>query len=281
MKVTRALITAAGRKQRTLPLNSLVDRDGIVKTALWIVLDEVVAAGVDEIGIVVRHGDESAFRQAAGPHESRLRFIEQSEPFGYGHAVYCGRDFVRGEPFLLVVGDHLYISRSEKSCAQQLIEVVQDATCSVSAVQASPESKLPYFGVVGGRVEPGQPGLYTVDDMIEKPTPTEAEQRLMVPGLRAGHYLCFFGMHVLAPSVMDILGEGVAEASEAQPLMLTPALATLASREKFLAKEMEGSRYDLGQRYGLFMAQLALVMAGVDRDEVLAQMLALVLRKDA
>ncbi len=281
MKVSRALITAAGRKQRTLPLNSLVDRDGVVKTALWIVLDEVVAAGVDEIGIVVRPGDEAAFRHAAGPHAARLRFIEQPEPLGYGHAVHCGREFTRDEPFLLVVGDHLFISRTEKSCAQQLIEVVQDVTCSVSAVQSSPESKLPYFGVVGGRLEPGKPGLYTVDDMIEKPTPTEAEQRLMVPGLRAGNYLCFFGMHVLAPRVMDILAAGVAHASEEHPLMLTPALATLAAQEKFLAKEMDGTRFDLGQRYGLFMAQLALAMSGVDRDEVLAQMLALVLRKDS
>lgn len=279
MNVSRALITAAGRRQRTLPLNSLVDRDGAVKTALWIILDEVVAAGVDEIGIVVRPGDQEAFRQAAGPHEGRLQFIEQTEPYGYGHAVHCGRGFVRESPFLLVVGDHLYINRQQKSCAQQLIEVVRDGTSSVSAVQASPDSKLPYFGVVGGRVEAGKPGLYAVDDMIEKPTPTEAEQRLMVPGLRAGHYLCFFGMHVLTPGVMDILGEGVARASESAPLMLTPALAELAAREKYLAKEMDGSRYDLGQRYGLFMAQLALAMAGVERDEVLAQMLALVARK--
>jgi UTP--glucose-1-phosphate uridylyltransferase len=201
------------------------------------------------------------------------------EPFGYGHAVYCGKNFVRDEAFLLVVSDHLYISRTQKSCAQQLIEIAAGQPCSISAVQPSPESKLPYFGVVGGRLEGGTPGLYAVDDIVEKPTPTEAEQRLMVPGLRAGHYLCFFGMHVLTANVMEILAESIYGASERNPVALTPALAELAKREKFLAKEMDGRRYDLGQKYGLFLAQLALAIEGRDRSEVLAQMLELMMQR--
>ena len=76
----------------------------------------------------------------------------------------------------------------------------------MSAVQATRESLLPYYGTVGGRRVPGRQDLYEIEDVIEKPTPTEAEQRLIVPGLRAGHYLCFFGMHVLTPAVMEILG---------------------------------------------------------------------------
>ena len=73
-------------------------------------------------------------------------------------------------------------------------------------MQATRESLLPYFGAVGGRRLPGGQDLYRVETVIEKPTPTEAEQHLVVPGLRAGHYLCFFGMHVLTPAVMEILG---------------------------------------------------------------------------
>ena len=67
---------------------------------------------------------------------------------------------------------------------------------------------------MGGRLVPGRQRLYQVEQVIEKPTPTEAEQKLIVPGLRAGNYLCFFGMHVLTPSVMEILTELVAEAGE-------------------------------------------------------------------
>ena len=278
LNVRKALLTAAGRKQRTLPLQSLVDRDGEPKTALWIILDEVVAAGVDEIGIVVRPGDEPAFAAAAGPHEGRLRFINQSEPLGYGHAVLCGKEFVGDAPFLLLVGDHLYVSHSEKSCAQQLIEVASGQSCPVSAVQASPESKLPYYGVVGGRLEPGRRGVYLVEEMLEKPTPTEAEQRLMVPGLRAGHYLCFFGMHALSAAVMGYLEEIVSDVGKS-PLPLTPALARLADREKYLAAELAGNRYDLGQKYGLLTAQMALALDGRDRSEVLAQLVELMAQR--
>ena len=84
--------------------------------------------------------------------------------------------------------------------------------CAVSAVQATRENLLPYYGTVGGRRVPGQRDLYAVETVVEKPTPTEAEQRLIVPGLRAGHYLCFFGMHVLTPAVMELLGAEVARA---------------------------------------------------------------------
>ena len=99
-------------------------------------------------------------------------------------------------------------SRADKRCAQQLVEAVAVENCSVSAVQATRESMLPYYGTVGGRhVRGSGANLYEVETVVEKPTPTEAEQSLLVPGLRAGHYLCFFGIHVLTPAVMDILAE--------------------------------------------------------------------------
>ena len=81
----------------------------------------------------------------------------------------------------------------------------------VSAVQASRETLLPYYGAVGGRRLAGRQDLYLVEDVMEKPTPTEAEQHLLVPGLRAGHYLCFFGIHVLTPAVMAVLAELVGQ----------------------------------------------------------------------
>ncbi len=129
----------------------------------------------------------------------RLHFVEQTAALGYGHAVFCAREFAGGAPFLLLVGDHLYVSGGGKRAAQQLVEIARAENCAVSAVQATHESKLPYYGTVGGRLVAGRKGLYEVSEVVEKPTPTEAEQRLIVPGLRAGHYLCFFGMHVLTP----------------------------------------------------------------------------------
>jgi UTP--glucose-1-phosphate uridylyltransferase len=269
MEIRKAVITAAGPDQRTLPLQTLVDRDGKTKTALDIIAGEARNSGAEEICVVIHPGDTDAYRAAAGPHGKRLHFIEQEKPLGYGHAVWSAREFTGGQPFLLLVGDHLYLSRDQRSCARQLIEVAAAEECAVSAVQATHESKLPYYGAAGGRLSENRKGLYTISEVLEKPTPTVAEQRLIVPGLRAGHYLCFFGMHVLTPLVMDLLG---AELKAGLTPALSQILATLAARERYLAAELQGRRFDIGLKYGLLNAQLALALSSSARSEVLAQL---------
>jgi UTP--glucose-1-phosphate uridylyltransferase len=278
VEIKKAIITAAGKSQRTLPLQTLVDRDGITKTALRIIIEEILSAGIDEICVVVCPGDQEAYAAAAGGQGVRLRFVEQSAPVGYGHAVFCARDFVGGKPFLLLVGDHLYVSGGQKRSAQQLVEIAAAENCAVSAVQATHESKLPFYGTVGGRLVTARKGLYEVSQVLEKPTPTEAEQKLIVPGLRAGHYLCFFGMHALTPVVMDLLEEEVARAGN-RGVQLTAALSKLAKREQYLACELHGHRYDIGVKYGLLTAQLALALDGQDRDEVLSGLVELLARR--
>jgi UTP--glucose-1-phosphate uridylyltransferase len=275
MKLRRAVITAAGRDGQQLPLQRLIDRDGSAKTALQIVVEEAVAAGADEIAIVVRPGDEAAFRAAAGGSASRLELLPQVEPLGYGNAIQVTRAFVGDEPFLHFVGDHLYVSDAAARCAQQLVAVAEAEDCSVSAVQATRESMLPFYGTVGGRRVPEARGLYEVETVVEKPTPTRAEQDLIVPGLRAGHYLCFFGMHVLTPAIFDLL----AALGDAGQRQLSPALAQLAARERYLAYEVHGRRFNLGETYGLLVAQLALGLAGHDRTEILAQIVELLARQ--
>jgi UTP--glucose-1-phosphate uridylyltransferase len=275
MKITKAIITAAGQKQRVLPLQTLIDRDGEQKSVLRIIVEEVLRAGIEKICLVVCPGDEGPYAKSVGDHAGSLTFVQQEKPLGYGHAVYCARNFAAGEPFLHLVGDHLYVSHTSKGCAQQLVEVAEAEACAVSAVQASHESLLPYFGTLGGRRVAGHADLYLVEDVIEKPTPTEAEQRLMVPGLRAGYYLCFFGMHVLTPTVIELLEKRIRAAGERGGVDLSGALAELATRERYLALEKLGWRYDVGVRYGLLRAQLALALSGRDREEVLAQMIEL------
>lgn len=286
MKITKAVITAAGVNQRTLPLQTLIDRDGAEKSVLSIIVEETLHAGVDEICIVIQPGDEEAYRRVAGDHSGWLRFATQDQPLGHGHAVYCARDFVRGEPFLHLVGDHLYVNRGPKRCAQYLVEVAEAETCAVSAVQATRESLLPYYGTVGARRVPGRSDLYQIESVAEKPTPTEAEQHLIVPGLRAGHYLCFFGMHVLTPTIFEILHELTARATQTGDdagtgVTLAAALDRLAPREQYLALEQQhDTRYDVGVKYGLLTAQIALAMNGQDRDEVLTTLLALLAQRE-
>ena len=270
MDIKRAIITAAGQTQRTLPLQTLVDRDGQTKTALGIIIEEILQAGVEEICVVVCPGDQAAYATAAGEHAKRLQFVEQGEPLGYGHAVHCAHRFAGDKPFLLLVGDHLYVSGAARRCAQQLVEVAAAENCAVSAVQATHESKLPYYGAIGGKLVTARKSLYEISVVLEKTTPTEAEQRLIVPGLRAAHYLCFFGMHVLTPAVMEFLAEDIARAGGKSGVALSPTLARLARSERYLASELQGRRYDIGVKYGLLTAQLALALDGQDREEVLS-----------
>jgi len=272
MRVRKAVITAAGPNQRSLPLQRLVDRDGVEKSVLQILIAEVLRAGIEEICLVVQPGDDAPYQQVAGGH--RLTFVHQTEPLGYGNAVLRAREFVGREAFLHLVGDHLYVSCTGKSCAQELVELAEAEACAVSAVQATRESLLPNYGAVGGKRVTGRQNLYRVETVIEKPTPTEAEQRLTVPGMRAGYYLCFFGMHVLTPALMPILNELAAGTP------LSPALAELARREQYLAIESASRRYDLGARYGLLTAQMALALSGKDRDDILSQMLELLAQRE-
>ena len=137
------------------------------------------------------------------------------------------------------------------------------------------ENMLPYFGTIGGRLVAKTDNLYEVESVLEKPTPTEAEQSLIVPGLRAGHYLCMFGMHVLTPAVMDILAELDGNSQRGGKIQLSDALNKLTDRERYLALLVRGKRYDIGVKYGLLYAQLALALAGEERDEILAQLVEL------
>ena len=278
--IKKAVITAAGKTQRSLPLQTLVDRDGATRTALRIIIEEILAAGVEEICVVVSPGDQAAYAAAAGGQGGRLHFVEQTQPLGYGQAVFCARSFVAGQPFLLLVGDHLYVSAGPKRAAQQLVEIAQAENCAVSAVQATHESKLPYYGAVGGQLAAGRKGLYEISEVLEKPTPTEAEQKLIVPGLRAGHYLCYFGIHALTPSVMELLEDELARAGS-RGCQLSSALARLSARERYLAAELSAHRYDIGVKYGLLTAQLALALDGKDRDEVLSGLVELLARRGA
>jgi UTP--glucose-1-phosphate uridylyltransferase len=246
---------------------------------LRILVEEVLAAGIEEICVVVCPGDQAAYAAAAAGPGARLEFVEQTAALGYGHAVFCARDFAGKAPFLLLVGDHLYVSGGAKRCAQQLVEIAKAENAAVSAVQSTHESKLPYYGAVGGQLVASAKGLYEISRVLEKPTPTEAEQMLIVPGLRAGHYLCFFGMHVLTPLVMDLLQEELAQAG-GRPFPLSVALAKLAARGRYLASELSGRRYDIGGKYGLLTAQLALALSGNDRDEVLSGLVELLARRE-
>jgi UTP--glucose-1-phosphate uridylyltransferase len=271
MTIRKALITAANPRQRNLPLQMLIGPQGEAKAALQLILEEAAGAGIEEFCVVVCPGDETAYAEASGPLRARVTFVPQAESRGYGHAVLCGREFCGDETFLHLVGDHLAVSTGQAGCARQLIDIAVAEQAPVSAVQPTRENLLTAFGAVGGKLIGGDLPLYQIEAVLEKPTPTVAEQQLIVPGLRAGFFLCFFGMHVLDAGIFELLEQQLAAAPDRR-LSLSPALHALAARRRYLAFSVAGQRYDIGAPYGLLYAQLALALAGQDRDAVLTQL---------
>jgi UTP--glucose-1-phosphate uridylyltransferase len=276
MQVNRAIITAAGQEQVRLPLQTIVDRAGNVGTALWLLLDEITSAGIDEIAIVICPGQAERYRQAAGKLEERLTFFEQTQPRGYGDALLRAREFVQDEAFLHLVSDHLYVTKNSRSCVAQLLEVASRENCSVSAIQATRENKLGFFGTIGGSPVARSPGLFEISRVIEKPTPTVAEQQLIVAGQRAGHYLCLFGMHVLTSNIFELLQSSLESSVPGGKINLSGALNQLAQSQRYLATVLDGERYNIGEKYGLLYAQLAIALSGGDRDDVLTELVELV-----
>jgi UTP--glucose-1-phosphate uridylyltransferase len=310
MQIRKAVITAAGRGSRDYPsltavqqaMLPMVDRDGLVKPVIQIIAEEALDSGIEEICVVTAPGDEAVYRehfrglesnlqsntQAGWTQEQqrrladlerRLTFAVQDEPKGYGHALWCAKHFAGNEPFLLLVSDHLYVSGEERRCARQVIELAAAQDCAVAAVQATREHLIHQYGTVSGKRVSGLTNVFQIESIIEKPTPSVAEQTLQVPGLRVGNYLCFFGMHVLTPAAFEILDRHVQEdRRERGEIQLTPALQELARTEKYLAVQTNGRRYNIGVRFGSLEAQIALAMAGRDRDEVLLRLMELLLQ---
>ena len=131
MNVLKAVITAAGVHQRALPLQVLIDRDGIEKPILRILLEEVFAAPIEEACLVVAPGDRAAYSRAAGDLAQRVQFIEQPSPAGYAHAIFCARPFTGNDPFLHLVGDHVYMGNSRGRPACRLVALAERENCAV------------------------------------------------------------------------------------------------------------------------------------------------------
>ncbi|MCC9167497.1 UTP--glucose-1-phosphate uridylyltransferase [Pontibacter harenae] len=311
MRIKKAVITAAARGERLYPVADtiqkamlpVIDVDGLHKPVLQIIAEEAFGSGIEEICVVCAPGDGERYISAFTSLRdnivksfqntdwakveaekinhllSRIQFTEQEKPLGYGHAVYCAKEFVNNEPFLLLLGDYLYVSDLQKRCAAQLLDLASKENCSVSAVNPTIEHQISRYGTLTGKQVPGTKGVYQIDKIIEKPSLSVAELELQTPGLRVGYYLCFFGMHVFTPAVFDILQQKVAEGEG--NVLLTPTLQELAGTEKYLALEVKGSRYDLSRKHGLLSAQIALGLAGEAHDETLTTIVELLAEANA
>lgn len=305
-RVQRAVITAAGRGTRQYPASSavakemfpLVDRDGLTKPVIQILVEEAVAAGIERICLVTQPGDEAVYRRyfrrpegslrealarkpaalAAGERlqdlGERLSFVAQTAPEGYGHAVFQARDFVDDEPFLLMLGDHIYLADGAEPCAAQLVRhYAESGAAALSAVQIEAKEQLHLFGTLRGRPRASAGGLYDVEAIVEKPDEALARERLVTPGLPADHYLCHFGMHVFPPAIFEAIEHHIrGNLREGGEIQLTNAQELMRKElidGSYAACTIAGRRYDTGIPAGLLQAQLALGLAGPHQRELL------------
>jgi UTP-glucose-1-phosphate uridylyltransferase/mevalonate kinase len=275
-KVRKAVIPAAGfgtalypaskaTKRELLPV---IDRDGQAKPAILTVIEEAIAAGIEQVCLIVQPDDERFFEellhrplkieqfnrlsQESRDQEKRLMdigrritLVRQEVQDGFGHAVYCARLWVGNEPFLLMLGDHIYRSDTVVPCARQLLDAYEAHATSIVALRRTPERDIARFGAVAGTWRESR--LLEISQFVEKPEANYARQQLHVSGLAEDEYLTLFGHYVIKPAIFEILQEHIDHnLRERGEFQLTSALDRLRQMDGFLGVEVQGQRFDIG-----------------------------------
>ena len=264
---TRLFPATKATKKELFPI---VDRDGIAKPAILVIVEEALEAGIEEVIIVVQKNDLDDFRflfteQISIENYNKLSpqsqeysrrllemgrhvtFVIQTAQEGFGHAVYCAREAVGDEPFLLMLGDHIYRSGSETTCAGQLLEAYQRHGQSLVGMRRTPEDQIGSFGTVTGVWLEGE-SLLGISAFAEKPTPDYARTNLRVPGFPEGEYLTLFGQYIVKPKLFDFLKEHIENnVREHGEFQLTSTLDRLRQEDGFMGLVMDGKRFDIGR----------------------------------
>jgi UTP--glucose-1-phosphate uridylyltransferase len=248
----------------------LVGRDGIARPAILMIVEEALSAGVDEVVLVVQPEDEALFHEFFSTplprsHYARLapdlqtiadRILEigkrvqiaiQPEQEGYGHAVWCARKAVADRRFLLLLGDHVYQSKADATCAEQLCAAARLYEGSVIALGTVRKDELSSRGIAAGDWLADRQML-AIRTCAEKPAPKVARQHLRVDGLAKDSYLAFFGQYMFEPAIFDSLERSVREDQrERGEIQLTPALDALCRTSSVFGTVIDGVSYDFGQ----------------------------------
>jgi UTP--glucose-1-phosphate uridylyltransferase len=291
MKTRKAVITAAGRGTRMFPatrsvqkeLLPLIDPAGIAKPTLQIICEECLAAGIEEICIVVEKGGQAPFRQHFAPLTpdeerglkgkewalaeaerladlaQRITYVEQPSPEGFGHAVYQAKDFVGDESFVLLLGDHVYtVPENTPRVITQMLNASAHSGGSVTSVRLEAERDVTVTGIVKGSairtdIAPDAFGqIYTINQLQEKPN-LEEVKALTTPGVPMGYYLGHFGIHLFTKEIFDCLGHLIESNIRVKnEFQLTSGQSLLLERSQrgdappYTALLLDGQRWDIG-----------------------------------
>jgi len=281
--VRKAIIPVAGFGTRLYPATRTIKKDffpmpcpdGMVRPVILILLEELVKSGVEEICLVLGSEEERQLykdffdRPLSDEHlrklnaeaqeyenrildiGKRLRYVYQYEKRGFGHAVYQAADFAANEPVLLLLGDTLYRSSTNKPCALQMIEEYERYNQLMVSIHPIPLAVVSHYGILSGVWEDKERTVLNVSVMQEKPKASYAEEFL---GVRNGEgqkeYYSVFGQYILTPDVFAQLASDIAAADEAgdttKEIELTAALEAVRQKSGMIGVRLNGTMYDMG-----------------------------------
>lgn len=276
-RVRKAIIPAAGYGTRLFPatkalkkeLFPVIDREGRAKPVIQTIVEEALSAGVEEVGIIVQSGDREIFEEffcLPPPVEHynklskemqqyldylldigrRVTLLTQDVQEGFGHAVYCAREWLNDEPFMLLLGDHLYASDTDISCARQLMDVYDKVGQSTVGLKVTPADQSHQFGCAAGEWVEGH-RIISISEFTEKPDETYAREHLRMPDIPADSVLSVFGQYILTPKVFEYLEEYIENnIRESGEFQLTSCLDRVRQEEGFSGYIIQGRRFDIG-----------------------------------
>lgn len=275
-KVRKAVIPAAGFGTRMYPatkalkkeLFPIVGKDGRAKPIILAIVEEALSAGIEEIGIVVQECDRDSFRDLLksppkpelwdklSPENreyseylqtigDRITILTQTEQEGFGHAVFCSRDWVGSQPFLLLLGDHVYSSGNKLSCAAQMVDIYQQAQTSVIGITVMNAEIIHKAGCVCGKWQ--NKSKLEISQIYEKPTLEYARKHLRVSEMPEDKFLGIFGMYILESDIFDLLGSEINNNERFKgEFQLTTCLDKLRAKSGAIGYLVEGQYYDTG-----------------------------------
>lgn len=285
MKVTKAIIPAAGLGTRFLPATKAQPKEMLPivdKPTIQYIVEEAVASGIEDIIIISGRGkraiedhfDKSYELEEKLAHKgdfemlemvksisnlANIHYIRQKEPRGLGHAIGCAHSFVGNEPFAVLLGDD--IVESEVPCLKQLIDVFDKNQSSVIGVHDVPMEDVSKYGIVKPlTTDDNSSSVRAIESLIEKPSQDEAPSNLAI-----------MGRYILSPEIFDILAKQ--EPGKNNEIQLTDALNKLNEKEQVLAYNFTGERYDIGGKLGFVQATIDFALNRPDlHNEIKAYM---------
>ncbi len=281
--VRKAIIPVAGFGTRLYPATRSLKKDffpipcsdGMVRPVILILLEELVSSGIEEICLVLGSEEEriqytdfferqlsddhlSKLNKEAQEYENRildigkrLHYVYQHEKRGFGHAVYQAAHFANNEPVLLLLGDTLYRSQSNKPCALQIIEQYERYNQLMVSIHPIPLADVSHYGILSGVWEDKEHTVLNVSVMNEKPKSSYAEEFLGVRNASGEReYYSVFGQYILTPEVFAQLEADIqkadAEDDHSREIELTAALEAVRQKSGMMGVRLKGTMYDMG-----------------------------------